>query len=104
MSREVIAIRELEYAAKGKEARCRLTIKVFKPYLLQQGKVSFSFSPGTSGCELEFEGLDTKRFDTVFYGADMLQALQFAADVEPILKRISQDYDLYFETGEPYFE
>lgn len=104
MNKDVIATRELEYTEKGKEMRYRLTVKVLRPYLLQKGQVSFEFAPGTSGCAVEFEGLDTRRFDTVFYGADMLQALQFAADLEPILKPINQTYDLYFETGEPYFE
>ena len=38
------------------------------------------------------------------YGADLLQALQLAADIEPILKRLSKNYELFFATGEPYVE
>jgi acyl carrier protein len=38
------------------------------------------------------------------YGADSLQALQLAVNVEPTLIRIGKKYDLYFPTGEGYFE
>ena len=104
MSKEVIAIRSLEYIKKGERIKRKLTVKVLKPYELQEGQVSFPFSPGTAGCAVEFDGLETDHFDSVTYGADLLQALQLAADVEPILKRISNTYELYFPTGEPYFE
>jgi hypothetical protein len=36
--------------------------------------------------------------------ADSLQALPLAADVEPVLKRLSSRYDFYFPTGEGYFD
>jgi hypothetical protein len=38
------------------------------------------------------------------YGADSLEALQLAADTEPILKILSERYDFYFPTGEGYFD
>jgi hypothetical protein len=38
------------------------------------------------------------------YGADSLQALQLAADIEPVLKRLSHRCDFYFPTGEGYFD
>lgn len=104
MSTEAVATRELDVSKKGETARSRLTVNVFKPFLLQPGQVSFDFAPGTSGCCVEFKGLGTSNFDTTLYGADLLQALQFATDIDPILKRISQNYDIYFTDGESYFE
>lgn len=101
---EAIATRELEFSPKGETTRSRLTIEVFKPFLLQPGQVSFSFAPGTSGCHVEFKGLGTNKFNSTFYGADPLQALQLATEIDPILKRINKEYELYFLDGEPYFE
>jgi hypothetical protein len=37
-------------------------------------------------------------------GADLLQALQFATNVDPILKGYSETYDIYYEDGNPYYE
>jgi hypothetical protein len=104
MSKDVIAIRELEYITKGETEKRKLAIKVFKPFELVEGQVSFPFSPGAAGCEVVFEGLETDYYNSVTYGADSLQAIQLTADVEPILKRINKKYELFFPTGEPYFE
>ncbi len=38
------------------------------------------------------------------YGADSLQALQLAVDIEPILKRLSNRYDFFFPNGDGYFD
>ena len=52
MSREVIATRELEYAAKGKEVRCRLTVKVFKPIYCSKAKSHSIFRQEHQGVNL----------------------------------------------------
>ena len=54
-------------------------------------------------CNLEIIGFKEPYVQTL-YGADLLQALQQATNVDPILKAFSKKYDLYFEDGEPYFE
>jgi hypothetical protein len=100
--RKVIAERHLLFSAKGQSERKPLVIRVFAPRLVE-GSVSFAVAPGTAVCGVEFDGIpDETLGDT--YGADTLQALQLAADVEPTLKRLSKDYDLYFPTGEGYFD
>jgi len=39
------------------------------------------------------------------YGADSVQALQLASsNVDVLLRHLANKYDLYFTTGEPYFE
>lgn len=98
-----IAERRLLYAVKGSPERRELVIRVGKPYLVQPGTVTFSVAEGTAGCSVEFAGLNEVNPGET-YGADLLQALQLAADVEPILKRLCLKYDFYFPTGEPYFE
>ena len=90
MSMEAIATRELEFSPKGETVRSQLTIEIFKPFLLQPGQVSFDITPSTSGCLVEFKGLGTSKFNSTFYGADLLQVLQFATDVDPILRRVNK--------------
>jgi hypothetical protein len=39
------------------------------------------------------------------YGADSVQALELAVSmIEPFLEQLSKKYDIYFPTGENYFE
>jgi len=80
-----------------------LVIRIFAPRAVDPASVSFQVAPGTAVCAVEFDGIpDETLGDT--YGADSLQALQLAADVEPVLKRLSNNYDFYFRTGEGYFD
>ena len=104
-----IAKRELLYSVKGTDKRSELIIRISEPYLLKEGMVKFNFAEGTAGCSVEYIGL---KEGSVFegenvhevYGADSLQALQLAADVEPTLRRLSKKYDIYFPCGELYFD
>jgi hypothetical protein len=99
-----IAERTLQYrASTGGELRT-LTVRVLPPFLLQEGQVNFPFHPGTAGCIVRVEGLP-EPLEEVTYGADALQALELAVNgVEPLLKRVSKQMELFFPTGEPYFE
>jgi hypothetical protein len=48
------------------------------------------------------KGLDEHSFDV--YGTDSLQAVNLASNIEAIIKRLSDEYDFFWATGEPYFE
>lgn len=100
--KECIAERKLVFVQKGSAEGGELLIRIGRPYLVDPQKVNFRVSEDTAGCAVEFFGLEKEYIDQV-YGADLLQALQLAADVEPKLKRLSEKYDLFFPTGEPYF-
>ena len=101
---EWIAERKLLFAPKGSGERRELVIRIGRPYLIEPDKVNFRVSEGTAGCRVEFSGIVGGYSDTV-YGADLLQALQLAVNVEPILERLGRkQYGFYFPTGEPYFE
>lgn len=100
---EWIAERKLLFVPKGGGERKELAIRIGRPYLVEPDKVNFAVHKGAGGCTVEFFGIDGGYLDNV-YGADLLQALQLATDVEPILKRLSKKYDFYFPDGEPYFE
>jgi hypothetical protein len=103
MKEKPIAERHLFFSKKGESRRKPFVIRVFAPRPVDPASVSFEVAEGTAVCTVEFEGIpDETQGDT--YGADSLQALQLAADIEPALKRLSKRYDLYFPTGEGYFD
>jgi hypothetical protein len=91
------------FSLKGNSERNPFVVQVLAPRELKEGDVEFQFTEGTAVCIVQFEGLPSAKPEHV-YGADSLQALQLATDVEPILKRLSKKYDLYFPTGGGYFE
>ena len=103
MAEVPIAERHLLFSVKGASERKPLVIRVFAPRLIDPASVSFEVAKGTAVCTVEFDGIPGKALGDT-YGADSLQALQLAADVEPVLKRLSEQYDFYFPTGEGYFE
>jgi hypothetical protein len=100
---ETIAERRLSWAKKGDPSRSEFVIRIGAPFVVEPGSVDFPVSEGTGACRIEFVGFPVAVEDTV-YGADTVQALQLAIDVDPLLKRFSDRYDIYFPTGEPYFE
>ena len=100
---QYVAERELNYAEKGGSERKGVSVRIGQPYLVQDGTVNFAVDGDTAGCVVVIEGLPEEVLET-YYGADLLQALQFAADIEPLIQRLSKKYDFFFPSGEPYFE
>lgn len=100
--RVFIAERKLLFSPKGKQERRPITIRVSAPSLIEQGSVNFRFDEGTAVCTIEFEGLGEESVDV--HGADSIQALLMAADIDRYLKGMKRRYDFYFPNGEPYFE
>lgn len=98
-----VAERQLLFCPKEGGPRKPFTVRVFAPSELKTGEVDFEFSPGTARCIVELDGLPGFNVGPV-YGADTLQALQLAADIEPLMRRISRQYDLFYPTGEGYFD
>jgi hypothetical protein len=98
-----IAERKLLYSLPGESERRHLAIRIFAPFAVQPGTVSFAVDEGVAGCRYELNGLPITISDTA-YGADSLQALQLATDVEGILRRLAEKYELYFPSGEGYFD
>jgi acyl carrier protein len=104
-----IAQRNLRYSLKGEDKRSELVVRISEPYLLEEGAVNFDFAEGTAGCTVEVIGLKSgEAFENKnvheIYGADSMQALELAVNIEPLLKRLNKKYDIYFPTGELYFE
>lgn len=100
--KKAIAERELLYSLKGNSVREKLVVRICEPYLVDKNMVNFKCDPGTAGCTIEFDGLPEGDVDV--YGVDTIQALHLASDLEPYLKGLEKKYDLYWSSGEPYFD
>lgn len=98
-----IAERKLLFSIKGQTERKPLVIRIYKPRAVEPGSELFRPDQETASCFVEFDGIPDGTLGET-YGADTLQALQLAADIEPTLKRLSLKYDFYFPTGEGYFD
>ena len=103
MMTTVIAERRLLFSIKGQTERKPLTIRIHVPRPVEPGSVSWKPDHDTAVCLVEFDGIPDETLGET-YGADSIQALQLAADIEPTLKRLSKRYDFYFPTGEGYFD
>ncbi len=90
--KKCIAERKLLYALKNSHERKELTIRIGEPYWVNDDMAA---------CPVEYDGLFKKYSDA--NGADLLQALHLAANVDPFLQQLSNKYDFYFPDGEPYF-
>ena len=92
--KKFIAERELLYSLKGESARKKLLVRISAPYLVDESMVNFKFDPGTAGCTIEFEGLPKELIEEV-HGADSIQALALASDIDPYLKGLKKEYDSF---------
>jgi hypothetical protein len=101
--RKIVAERELLYSLKGEPTRRKFVVRISMPCQIEENAVNFPVHPGAAVCEIEFDGLP-EDFTEEVYGADSIQALSLATDVDPYLRSLEKKYDLYWSTGEPYFE
>ena len=79
-----------------------MTVGLCAPVVVSQDEVKYPVDGVLSKCHVEFEGLNEHSFDV--FGTDSLQAINLASNIEVVLKRLSEEYDFFWATGEPYFE
>ena len=91
---EVIAHRKILYSPKGIQERKILTIQLGKPYWIE--------SRDMAGCPVIWDAIHDATLEII--GADLLQAVHLASDIDPWLRDLSQSYDFFFVDGEPYFD
>lgn len=97
-----LAERKLLFSKKGQGRRRELTIRISEPFLATESNSSFTPDGVISGCHVSIDGIDEPSFDV--FGMDSLQAINIASDIEALVERLSQEYDFYWRTGEPYFD
>ncbi len=88
-----IAERVILYTSKDDFDQKRLTIKIGVPYLNEEG---------IAKCPVKWDGLFEEYSDV--YGIDLIHALNLATDIDSLLRKLSDRYNFYWETGEPYFD
>ena len=92
--KDPIAERQLLYSVKGSDVRQELVICVGRPYWLEDH--------AAAACPIEWSSIYEELPDP--QGADLLQALQLAADIDPWLDQLSKKYDFFFPNGDPYHD
>jgi hypothetical protein len=97
-----IAERQLWFAAKKNGIRKRMLVGVRPPVVVAQDEVKYAVDGVMSKCHVELEGLNEHSFDV--FGTDSLQAINLASNIEAVIERLSNEYDFFWATGEPYFE
>lgn len=98
-----VAKRELLYSLKGSDIRKRFIIRIGCPFVVDKDMVNFDIGEGLIGCHIDTDGLE-KEYHHDVYGVDEIQAINIASNVEPFLERLSKKYDLFWLSGEPYFD
>ena len=97
-----IAERHLWFSEKKSGVRKKLLVGVGAPMIVAQDEVEYPVDGVISKCHVEFEGLNEHSFDV--FGTDSLQAVNLASNIEAVIERLSDKYDFYWDTGEPYFD
>lgn len=97
-----IAERRLWFSEKKGGVRKKLLVGVGAPMVVTQDEVKYPVDGVMSKCHVEFEGMNEHSFDV--FGADSLQAINLASNIEAVIERLSDKYDFYWDTGEPYFD
>jgi hypothetical protein len=97
-----IAERKLLYSQKGSDLRRPFCIRIGLPYVVTDDMVGYPVGEGVAGCAIRIEGLDRELPDV--YGADSVQAVNIASNLEPFLNRLQKEYDIFWASGEPYFD
>ena len=101
--RNFIAERKLLYSKKGSDVRNELVIRISEPYLVKlDGDDYCSSDEPTYGCSIDVVGLDEDFGE--FQGADSLQALRLASDIDPLIRYLQKYYNIFWSWDEPYFD
>jgi len=106
--KDIIAERKLFYALKGTKDLKEFSIKISQPFLVDKNYQECTTNDDNcTACKVIVEGIDELDFvpygDGNYFGIDGVQALNIATNIEPIIKWISKQYDVYWSIDEPYF-
>jgi hypothetical protein len=94
MTQKIIAQRKVICEEISTGIRKYVTIQIGIPYWPRGEEFA--------SCSVKYLGLFDDFADAK--GVDTLQALQQAADVDDMLRRLSHKYRFFWESGDPYFD
>ena len=101
----VIARRQLLYTTRGDATQRACTIGITRPHeeSAEEAAQAQRHDP-MAVCEIVFEGLDVPPI--VVHGADSLQAVAMATEIDGVLRGLARQhgYTFFWDDGSVYFE
>lgn len=97
-----VATRRIAYAERNGLASGILEVRVMLPQVVDADECSSVSPPSSYSCRVSFDAFP--RLDYEVHGADAIQALELAVNIDPVLQSLQHKYVLSFLDGEPYFE
>jgi hypothetical protein len=99
-----IAERKLMYSIKGESKRYDLVIGLTPPYWVKESPDgNYRYEHELCVCRVEFDGLPELLIREA-YGTDSVQAVGLASNIDGYIRGLEKKYDIFWPTGEPYFE
>jgi hypothetical protein len=105
MTDEPIAVRRLLYTSRDSATPRGCTVGITAPRDDAPGEATGGDDAPDplASCEVVFDGLPHPPIR--IHGADTLQALALAADIDPLLRELEreQGFEFFWDDGSPYF-
>ena len=101
---QLIARRRLLYTSQDNAKPFPFAVGVTAPREVSTGTNDEALHDAMAACDIVFEGLDVAPIEV--RGADSLQALQHACDIDPVLRGLqrSHGFEFFWDDGSVYFE
>jgi len=95
----VIATQKLCFSLKGEATKNELVIRMYAPIQINASiQVAIELS-GTFACYVDFSHLCN---GYLFYGYDEFQVISFASNIDPLLRALDKECNLYFDDKTEY--
>lgn len=99
---DIVAERRLRCVGKADGVEREVRIGICRPEEVDGEDVDLPGVGRVVVCRTVIDGIE--EFVRPCVGADTLQAVRLASDIDALVKRLSRRYDFYFLDGEPYFD
>jgi hypothetical protein len=101
---QLIAQRKLLYTSRDNNTPFPFTVGITAPREVATGTNDEALHDAMAACEIVFEGLDAPPIEV--RGADSLQAVAMACDIDPYLRGLERQhgYEIFWDDGSPYFD
>ena len=100
----LIARRTLQFTSRDDATLRHFTVGITAPHEVAHAADAAALHDPMSACQIVFEGLPVEPI--VVRAADSLQAVQHAADIDPVLRELARErgFVFFWDDGSAYFE
>jgi hypothetical protein len=101
---QLIAQRKLLYSSRDNAKPFPFTVGITPPREITAGSNDEALADAMSACDIVFDGLDAPPIEV--RGADSLQAVAMACDIDPYLRGMEKQYgyEFFWDDGSSYFK